>query len=120
MEPEFQQANQSTNEEDVELEKSVRKSKDNPYGRPFVPTRTQVSYKDNLLGDIPGAYAQAFRFERVDEPEVEFDTELNDIVEGMVDVKLSQETKSRIRAPWTKALIVKVYESKILEIYLHT
>ena len=27
----------------------------------------------------------------------------------MVDVKLCKETKSRIRAPWTKALIVKVY-----------
>ncbi|XP_075645846.1 uncharacterized protein LOC142617025 [Castanea sativa] len=90
MEPEFQQANQSTSEEDAELEKSV-------------------SYKDSLLGDIPSAYAQAFRFERVDEPKVESDTKLGDIVKGMVDVKLSQETKSRIRAPWTKALIVKVY-----------
>lgn len=27
----------------------------------------------------------------------------------MVDVNLSKETKARIRAPWTKALIVKVY-----------
>ena len=45
----------------------------------------------------------------MEEVEVESDTELDDLVEGMVDVKLSKETKSRIRAPWTKALIVKMY-----------
>nr|POE73169.1 hypothetical protein CFP56_58665 [Quercus suber] len=91
------------------MERSVKKYKDNLIGKPFLPPRSQVSYMDSLLGDIPRAYAQAFGFGRVEEPEVESDTELDDLVEGMVDVKLSKETKSRIRAPWTKALIVKVY-----------
>ena len=36
----------------------------------------------------------------------------------MVDVKLSKETKSRIRAPWTKALIVKVYGKTVGYSYL--
>ena len=31
------------------------------------------------------------------------------MIEGMVEVKLSKETKSCIRAPWSKALIVKVF-----------
>nr|POE62353.1 hypothetical protein CFP56_44227 [Quercus suber] len=60
----------------------------------------------------------AFRFERVDEPEEESDTELDELVEGMVDVKLSQETKSCMRAPWTKALIVKVYGQTVGYSYL--
>ena len=39
----------------------------------------------------------------------ELDTELEPLIEGMVEVKLSKETKSRIGEPWTKALIVKVF-----------
>ena len=39
----------------------------------------------------------------------ESDTELEELIEGMTDVTLSKETRSRIRAPWFKALIVKVY-----------
>ena len=31
------------------------------------------------------------------------------LTEGMAEVKLSKETKARIRAPWSRALIVKVY-----------
>nr|POE60085.1 hypothetical protein CFP56_68491 [Quercus suber] len=109
MKPEFQQDNFSSSEEEAELEKSVKKPKDISIEKLFKPLRPQVSYKDSLLGDIPGAYAQAFRFDRVEECEVESDTELDELVEGMVDVKLSKDTKSRMRASWTKALIVKVY-----------
>lgn len=49
---------------------------------------------------------------------MESDTELDDLAEGMVDVKLSKKTKSRIRAPWTKALIVKVYGKTVGYSYL--
>ncbi|XP_050261258.1 uncharacterized protein LOC126706038 [Quercus robur] len=116
MEPEFQQANQRSSEEDAELEKSVRKDKE----KVVEPNQSQVSYKDRLVGDIPGAYAQAFRFDKEEEAkeEAESDTELDDLVEGMVDVKLSKETKARIRAPWTKALIVKVYGKTVGYSYL--
>ena len=60
MEPEFQPDNQRSSEEDVELEKSVRKDKEKLVEQPFMPNQSQVSYKDRLVGDIPGAYAQAF------------------------------------------------------------
>lgn len=116
MEPEFQQASLSSIEEETKLERSVKKFKDT--GTFFLPPRSQMSYKDSLLGDILGAYAQAFGFDRVEEAEVESDTKLDDLVEGMVDVKLSKETKSRIREPWTKALIVKVYRKTMGYSYL--
>ena len=45
----------------------------------------------------------------MEDHEEDSDDELEDLVEGMVDVRLSKETKSHIRAPWAKALIVKVY-----------
>lgn len=35
--------------------------------------------------------------------------ELDELIEDMVDVQLSKETKACIRAPWEKALIVKVH-----------
>lgn len=35
-----------------------------------------------------------------------------------MDVKLSKETKSRMRAPWTKALIMKVYGKTVGYSYL--
>ena len=35
-----------------------------------------------------------------------------------MDVKLSKETKARIRAPWAKALIVKVYGKSVGYSYL--
>ncbi|KAF3965919.1 hypothetical protein CMV_009937 [Castanea mollissima] len=80
-------------------------SGENPISNP----RRQVSYKDSLIGDIPGAYAQAFRFDRdIEEKEVS-NTEVEKLLGGMVEVPLSKETKARIRAPWSKALIVKVH-----------
>ena len=58
-----------------------------------------MSYKDSLIGNILGAYAQAFSFDKTEENEEESNLELKDLIEGMVDVKLSKETKARIRAP---------------------
>ena len=77
-----------------------------------------MRYKHSLIGDILGAYAQAFSFDKVEGNEEESDSELDDLVEGMVDVKLSKETKARIRAPWAKALIVKVYGKSVGYSYL--
>ena len=109
MEPEFQQQTQCSSEEEAELLRSVKKFKDDFLDKPFAPPHKQVSYKDSLIGDIPGAYAQAFSFDTVEGIEEESDSELDDLAEGMLNVKLSKETKARIRAQWTKALIVKVY-----------
>lgn len=98
-----------TSEEEDELQRSVKKFKDSNGARNFTQTRTLVSYRDMLLGDILGAYEQAFNFERNWDENLESDTDLELLIEGMVEVKLSKETFSRIRAPWSKALIVKVY-----------
>ena len=87
----------------------MKKFKDNSIEKPFVPPRKQVSYIDSLIGDIRGTYAQAFSFDRMEELDEESDDEVEELTEGMADVKLSRETKSYIRALWAKALIVKVY-----------
>ncbi|KAK9987330.1 hypothetical protein SO802_032281 [Lithocarpus litseifolius] len=41
--------------------------------------------------------------------EYESNMDIDPLVEGMVEVKLSKETKMCIREPWSKALIVKVF-----------
>nr|POE58260.1 hypothetical protein CFP56_05207 [Quercus suber] len=51
----------------------------------------------------------AFSFNRIVEDDEESDSDLDELVEDMVDVHLSKETKARMRAPWAKALIVKVF-----------
>ena len=61
------------------------------------------------MGEIPKAYAKGFQFVRAREDDEDLDSELEALSEGMADVKLSKDTKARIRAPWSKALIVKVY-----------
>ena len=67
-----------------------------------------VQKKKKLGWGHPGAYEQAFRFDITAEDEAS-DTESEDPSKGMVEVPLSKETKERIRALWSKALIVKVY-----------
>lgn len=62
-----------------------------------------------LVGEIPSAYEQAFKFDKSLEMEYESDMDIDPLIEGMVEVKLSKETKMHIREPWLKALIVKVF-----------
>ncbi|XP_030964660.1 uncharacterized protein LOC115985910 [Quercus lobata] len=109
MDVEYSQETQGSSEEEDELCRSVKKFKDSNGERPFSQPHRQVSYKDSLVGDIVGAYAQTFRFDNEEVMDEESDTELEELIEGMADVTLSKETRSRIRAPWFKALIVKVY-----------
>nr|XP_023902463.1 uncharacterized protein LOC112014276 [Quercus suber]POF27029.1 uncharacterized protein CFP56_40394 [Quercus suber] len=68
-----------------------------------------VSFKDKLMGEIPGAYTQAFCFEEVMDDDAESDDEVETLRQGMVAVKFSKELKQEIRRPWVRALIVKVY-----------
>lgn len=76
-----------------------------------------MSFKDKLIGKIPGAFAQAFDLRdreetemtpSSDETDMESD-EIRELSEGPVAAKISQGLKQRIRAPWSKALVVKVY-----------
>nr|POE49886.1 hypothetical protein CFP56_64309 [Quercus suber] len=67
------------------------------------------SFKDKLVGEIPGAFAKAFEFTDVMEEEAESDDEMLDLREGLATVKLSKETKMRIRSPWALTLIIKPF-----------
>ena len=51
--------------------------------------------------------------------ESDSDEELEDICEGMAAIRLSRETKQCIRAPWKKALIVKVFGRIVGFNFLH-
>ncbi|XP_065630884.1 uncharacterized protein LOC136068109 [Quercus suber] len=109
MDVEFSVPTQRSREEEDEFQRSVKKFKESDGARSFLPPRKLVSYKDSLVGDIPGAYAQAFKFNTEWEDDYESEDEMEPLIEGMAEVKLSKETKARIRAPWSRALIVKVY-----------
>ena len=100
---------QRTSEEEDELHRSIKKFKESNGARSFIQPRTLISYRDTLLGDIPGAYEQAFNLERNWDENFESDTNLEPLIKGMVEVKLSKEIFPQIRTPWSKALIVKVY-----------
>lgn len=56
------------------------------------------SYRDKLLGEIPGAFEQAFNSGCSMESEAESDDEFSDLLLGEKAVKLSGSTKYRIRA----------------------
>ncbi|KAK7830167.1 hypothetical protein CFP56_028514 [Quercus suber] len=109
MNPEFSVEPPRFIEEDDVLGRGVKRFKEGMSIRQSYQPRTPVSYKDTLLGDIPGAYEQAFKFDFVRDDDVESEFELEPLIEGMADVKLSKETLMRIRYPWSKALIVKVF-----------
>ena len=64
MEVEFSMLTQHSSKEEDELRCSVKKFKESNGARNFLQPRTLMSYKDSLVGDIFGAYEQAFRFEK--------------------------------------------------------
>lgn len=61
MEVEFSTLAQHTSKEEDELHRSVKKFKESTGARSFLPPKKLVSHKDSLVGDIPGAYEQAFK-----------------------------------------------------------
>lgn len=73
---------------------------------------TKTSFRDKLVGAIPRAYAKAFDFADQMDKDMEFDDEnaKANILhqEGTVAVKLTKETKLRIRRPWSKDIIVNL------------
>ena len=66
-------------------------------------------YKEKLLGEMPGAFKQAFSFGLSMDTEVESDDEFSKLPIGEKAVKFFRSTKARIRAPWMNALIFKVF-----------
>ena len=71
---------------------------------------SKAFFKDKLVGETPGAFAQAFDFSDSMEADIESedDETKGEAQDGSVLVKLTRETKIRIRESWSKAIIVKL------------
>ena len=78
-----------------------------------------ASFKDKLVGEIPGAFSQAFCFGDSMDEEVVSDEEVETIREGLAAVRFPRELKRQIRTPWSKALIIKVYGRTVGFNFLH-
>nr|POE83935.1 hypothetical protein CFP56_51197 [Quercus suber] len=114
-------------EEDEELQRSTKKVKEvhNAVGAHDEPLPTAFgntgkSFRDKLLGDIPGAYKQAFDFERDMEMEYLSDMEAQVYPDGEAEVRLSGESKTRIRSQLSNALIIKVFGKSVGYQFLHS
>ena len=113
-------------EEEAELARSNKKVKDithaefNGGSRASSPSSesqatgftNRTSFKDKLVGEILGAFAKAFNLTDHMEEDMDSDDENGQaafpVREGQVKIKLSSDTKRRIRGPWSKAIIVKL------------
>lgn len=104
MECEFSQREKSL-EEDAELQRSTKKVKESILGPVF---GANVSYKDKLVGEMPGAFAQAFNLSSEDDFSDEPRMDVEGLQSGLVAVRLSPETRKQIRSKWASSLIVKV------------
>ncbi|XP_050240943.1 uncharacterized protein LOC126689806 [Quercus robur] len=109
-----------SSEEEVELARSNKKVKDVNHAdynfsreaeaiRQDRYGRNSLSFKDKLMGEIPGAYNQAFELNGNMESNEDSDEEVAELRNGVAAVTLSKEVKQWIRAPWVNSLIVKVY-----------
>ena len=58
-----------------------------------------TSFKDKLVGEILGAFTQAFNFGNLMEDDVDSDEEVEGLKEGLVAVKFSKELIQRIHSP---------------------
>lgn len=61
------------------------------------------------MGEIPGAYTQALSFDDIMDDDDDSDEEVETLWQGIVAMKFDRDFKQRIRRPWVRKLIVKVY-----------
>ncbi len=115
------------NEEEDTLSRSMKKYKDrhesldgNNKNNEETFVSSSRSYKDRLVGTIPGAYEQAFGFVSSMQDDEDSDDEEIEPDEGCVVVGLSQEEKLRICAPWAQSLIVKTFGRNVGFMFLST
>nr|POE94062.1 putative ribonuclease h protein [Quercus suber] len=118
-------ATEKTREEAAELQRSTKKVKeDHPTGSTIASeeglVREPLSYKAKLVGELPGAYAQAFEVHADSDIDAYSDDEKEDLSEGEVAIKLSREMKQHIRGRWAHSLIVKVHGRTVGFHFLHS
>lgn len=105
--------------EDEELQISKKKVKETHRGKHAQEPHSLgtggagISYKESLVGELPGAFEQAFDFNHEMEFDVTSDDKFENLPPGEVAVKLSGERKNKIRASWSRALIVKVFGKSV-------
>ncbi|XP_065617338.1 uncharacterized protein LOC136062338 [Quercus suber] len=90
----------------------------------FLQAFARASFKEKLVGEMPGAFVEAFDFENLMEEDDVSDAEDGEdngqLREGWVSVKLTKETKRRIRGPWSKSIIVKLVGRTNSLLYMRT
>ena len=104
-------------EEDVELQRSTKKVKETEGSPGF---GAPASYRDKLVGAIPGAFAQAFKLDTRVENFSDLIEEVGELSDGLLAVRLSTDTRKFIRSKWTHELIVKVFGRSVGFHYLHS
>nr|POE89475.1 uncharacterized protein CFP56_65842 [Quercus suber] len=124
-------------EEEAELARSNKKVKDSRYadfnegpseGSPLRNnhnhwSKENASFRDKLVGEIPGAFAHAFDFTDLMDAEYDSDNddeETSELREGQVAIKLSKDTKKRLRERWSKAVIVKLVGRSVSFSYMQS
>ena len=71
------------------------------------------SYRDKLVGSIPGAFEKAFGFACDMQEDLQSDDEEEQAEEGCLRVCFSRDEKTHMRAPWHQALIIKPFGRKV-------
>uniref|UniRef100_A0A2N9G3W3 CCHC-type domain-containing protein n=1 Tax=Fagus sylvatica TaxID=28930 RepID=A0A2N9G3W3_FAGSY len=98
-----------------------------PIGQPEVEPRSHVgtrkpsvSYKESLIGVIPGAYESAFFGSSMEEDGGDISYKEEDVPpeDGEVVIKFPRELKQKIKAPWCTSLIVKVFGRSVGYVFL--
>nr|POE91254.1 hypothetical protein CFP56_34576 [Quercus suber] len=71
------------------------------------------SYKNKLVGSIPGPFEKAFGFASAMQEDIESDNEEEHAQDGSIRVCFSRDDKTCMRAPWYQALIIKPFGRKV-------
>ena len=102
-------------EEEAKLQRSTKRVKDSADESWSEGNNeaTRKSYKDKLVGEVPGAYAQPCVLNNCIDEEAEFDNEMEELAKGVAAMKLSKDTKVRIRNQWRNAIIVKAFRRTV-------
>ena len=87
---------------------------------PLNPKGGGASYKARLLGEVAGAYEEAFEFNGAVDMGAQFDDEDSDLSAGTAAVNLLGERKQNIRKQWKNAFIVKVVGRTVGFQFLHS
>ncbi|XP_023873798.1 uncharacterized protein LOC136071564 [Quercus suber] len=106
MKPVAKPSRELSREEEAELFRSKKKVKEGDHA----DFHDGLSESGHSQG---GAYAKAFDFSDLLDMEAKSDEEVEELRDGLAAIKLTRETKLRIRKLWSKALIIKLYGRSI-------